>query len=197
MSARGILLDLCAPTGLNHASKVDIARECAKHITNDSSVFLNIGTTTEAVAAELTNHKGLLVVTNNLNVAQTLAANPNCETVVTGGRLRAADGGLVGADAATAIARFKLDIAIVGCSAIDGDGDLLDFDPDEVTVSRAILDQARQVFLVADASKFKRLAPARIGNLAQVDRLFTDAPLPAALADLCARHGIDVRITAA
>lgn len=180
---------------LNAIAKDAMARACAACIPDDASVFLNIGTSTEAVARALLDHRNLLVVTNNLNVAQTLSANPHCETIVTGGRLRAADGGLVGAEAATAIGRYKLDIAIIGCSAIDGDGDMLDFDPDEVAVSRAIIAQARKVFLVADASKFRRLAPARIGNLAGIDRLFTDARLGPSLARLSAREGIDVQVT--
>ena len=49
--------------------------------------------------------------------------------VVAGGTLRRTDGGLVGDLAALAIAQFKVDIAVIGASAIDPSGDLLDFDP--------------------------------------------------------------------
>ena len=41
---------------LNNSAKVDIARACAREIPNDCAIFLNIGTTTEAVAAELLHH---------------------------------------------------------------------------------------------------------------------------------------------
>jgi hypothetical protein len=64
------------------------------------------------------------------------------------------------------IAQFKFDIAVIGCSALDGEGDLLDFDIQEVGVSRTILRQARRAILVADHSKFQRSAPARIASLA-------------------------------
>ncbi len=43
---------------LNQSAKVDIARACARQIPNDCCIFLNIGTTTEAVAQELLHHKG-------------------------------------------------------------------------------------------------------------------------------------------
>ena len=96
--------------------------------------------------------------------------------------LRAADGGLTGPIAIGSIRSFKFDRAIIGCSAIDGDGDVLDYDIAEVGVSRAIIEQARHVTLVADHSKFSRNAPARITALSDVDCLITDRPLPPALA---------------
>lgn len=170
---------------LNLAAKVDIAREVVKHIPNDCSVFLNIGTTTEAVAAELQNHMGLLVVTNNMNIATILSANPNIDVVVTGGNLRRSDGGLVGELARDTISQFRFDYAVIGCSALHENGDILDFDIQEVGVSKAIISRSDQVFLVADQSKFDRKAPARIGALSDVDVFFTNAALPVATQKYC------------
>ncbi|MCK0126793.1 DeoR/GlpR family DNA-binding transcription regulator [Gelidibacter sp. F2691] len=171
---------------LNQSAKVDIARACARQIPNDCSVFLNIGTTTEAVAAELLHHKGLLVVTNNLNIAVILSANPDIQVIVSGGSLRRSDGGLVGELATDLIRNFRFDISVIGCSALNDAGDILDFDLHEVSVSQAIIAQSDKVWLVADHSKFDRKAPVRIGTLADVEMMFTDQPLPENSANLCA-----------
>ncbi len=179
---------------LNLASKQAIARACAAHIPDGISLFLNIGTSTEAVAQELLHHENLLVVTNNMNVANILVANPSCEILVTGGQLRRADGGLIGNLAAETIRQFKFDLAVIGCSALDRDGDLLDFDIQEVTVSQTILRQSRKTFLVADHTKFARTAPARIASLSDVDVFFTDRPLPANLGPTCADWGTAVEL---
>lgn len=170
---------------LNQAAKTEIARVCAAQIPEGSSVFLNIGTSTEAVARELLHHHDLMVVTNNMNVAHILAANPDCQIILTGGTLRRLDGGLIGTPTVSTIRQFKFDIAVIGCSAMDTDGDLLDFDIQEVGVSQAIIAQARKTFLVADLSKFKRNAPARIASLAEIDSFFTDAPPPERLLAAC------------
>lgn len=180
---------------LNAKAKTAMAKACAEHIPNNISLFLNIGTSTEAVARELRNHRNLLVVTNNMNVANILAETQECEVVVTGGNLRRADGGLVGKLATETILQFKFDLAIIGCSALDKDGDLLDFDIQEIGVSQTILQQSRKTFLVADASKLKRSAPARIASLSEVDTLFTDAPLPDPLPRKCAEWQTDVVVT--
>lgn len=177
---------------LNEAAKRGMARACAAVIPNGASVFLNIGTSTEAVARALLHHQRLLVVTNNMNVANILAASSECDVIVTGGALRRSDAGLVGHLAAETIRQFKFDFAVIGCSALDQDGDLLDFDYQEVIVSQTIIAQSRRCFLVADHSKFARSAPARIGSLQAIDTFFTDAPLTAELAAKCAAWKTEV-----
>jgi DeoR family glycerol-3-phosphate regulon repressor len=177
---------------LKSGAKGAMARACASRIPNGISLFLNIGTSTEAVARELLHHHGLMVVTNNMNVANILAANSDCDIIVTGGQLRRADGGLVGNLASETIRQFKFDLAVIGCSAMDRDGDLLDFDIQEVSVSQAILRQSRKTFLVADQSKLTRSAPARIASLADIDTFFTDQPLPDDLAASCGDWGTEI-----
>ncbi|MGB3408275.1 MAG: DeoR/GlpR family DNA-binding transcription regulator [Jannaschia sp.] len=179
---------------LNEDAKTRIARACAGHVPSGSSVFLNIGTSTEAVARELLHHRDLMVVTNNLNVARILDANRDCQIILTGGALRRVDGGLIGNLTVSTIRQFKFDIAVIGCSAMDDDGDLLDFDIQEVAVSQAIIAQARKTFLVADNSKFKRNAPARIGSLSEIDMFFTDVPLSGPLSSACRVSGTNVVI---
>ncbi|AXT28508.1 DeoR/GlpR transcriptional regulator [Ruegeria sp. AD91A] len=170
---------------LNADAKTRIAQACAAEIPDGASVFMNIGTSTEAVARQLLNHKNLMVVTNNMNVANILIENSDCEIVMAGGVLRRTDGGLIGTLTVSTIRHFKFDLAIIGCSALDTDGDLLDFDFQEVQVSQTIIDQARRTFLVADHSKFQRSAPARIASMAELDAVYTNAPLPGTLWQRC------------
>lgn len=179
---------------LNQASKVDIARACAAQIPNDCSVFLNIGTTTEAVATELLRHEGLLVVTNNINIAVILSANAKAEVIVTGGNLRRMDGGLIGDLAKETINRFRFDFAVIGCSALHESGDILDFDFQEVGVSQAIIQRSDKVFLVADRSKFDRKAPAKIASLTDVDTFFSDLAPPDMCIELCNKSGTDINL---
>lgn len=179
---------------LNAEAKAAIAAACAAAIPENSSLILNLGTTTEAVAQALINHANITVVTNNMNVANILLANPGCEIMVAGGALRRSDGGLTGELTTQFFEQFKVDYAVIGASALDEDGDLLDFDLAEVRVSRAILRQARRVFVVADHSKLGRPAPARIASLSEVDTIFTDLPLPEALMRRCAEWGTKVQV---
>ena len=172
--------------------KQAIGMATARRIPNRASLFINIGTTTEEVAKALINHDDLLVVTNNLNVATLLYPNPRVEVIIAGGPVRRLDGAVVGEAVVQFIQQFKVDYAIIGVSAIDQDGALLDFDYREVRVSRAIIENARQVILVADRLKFERKAPVRLGHLADVDLFVTDALPDAKVAEICRLNKVEV-----
>lgn len=180
-----------------HLAPVEKQRigECAAaHIPNNSSLFVNIGTTTEAVARHLTRHEGLLVITNNIHVASILMPSEKIDIIVAGGMVRRADGGIVGESAIDFITQFKVDFAVVGVSAIDDDGALLDFDYREVRAAKAIIENARNVILVADSMKFTRTAPVRIGHISEVDIFVTDRPPPEAIVEICRHGAVDIEV---
>lgn len=156
------------------AEKRAIGLAAAALIPDNASLLINIGTTTEAVSQALTGHRGLMVITNNINVANHLRVVPEIEVVIASGVVRAADGGIVGEAAVDFIRQFKVDFAVIGVSAIDPDGALLDFDYREVKVAQAIIANARHVIVVSDATKFTRTAPVRIGHLSQAHTFITD-----------------------
>jgi DeoR family glycerol-3-phosphate regulon repressor len=174
--------------------KVVIGRHAASLIPNNCSLFMNIGTTTEEVARALVHHEGLLVITNNIHVATILMPRPRIDVILAGGMLRKSDGGIVGEAAVDFITQFKVDHAVIGASAIDDDGAMLDFDYREVRVAKAIMKNARNVMLVADAMKFTRTAPVRIGHLSDVDVFVTDQTPPEPVVAFCKDNGVRLEI---
>lgn len=184
-------IDYAARRAVATGAKAAIGAAAAALVPNGASLFVNIGTTTEAVAAHLVAHRELMVISNNLNVVDQLDGRPGVEVVVVGGQVRRGDRAVVGALAMQFIATFKVDLAIIGASAIDpDDGSLLDFSVDEVQVTQTIVRNARRVILVADASKVGRAAPVRIGRLDMVDWLVTDRLLDPGLRRLCEEQGV-------
>ena len=179
---------------LHRAEKAQIARDVARHISDQSSIFINLGTTTEAVAQALMQHKGLRVVTNNLNVASVMSANRGFEVIVAGGIVRARDCGIVGEATIDLMRQFYLDFAVIGISGIDRKGALLDFDYREVRVAQAIIEQANKVFLAADHSKFGDRPVVRLGHISQIDALFTDRQPPDELARVIETNGVEVHL---
>lgn len=173
----------------NAAVKEAIATKAAGLIPDGSSVILNIGTTTEQVAAALATHEELTVITNNINVIHILRGARLNSLVIAGGSVRQSDGAVVGAEAVESMQRYKADFAIIGTSSLDEDGAILDFDEREVAVARAILQNARTKVLVADASKFERAAPVRICGVADLDYVITDKRLPQSFVDAAEAGG--------
>ncbi len=167
-----------------------IGEAAAELIPDEASLFINIGTTTEAVSEALLSRSKLMVITNNINVANRMRPFPQFEVVIAGGVVRTSDGGIIGEAAVDFIRQFKVDFAVVGTSAIDEDGALLDFDFREVKVAQAIMANARHVILVSDRTKFERTAPVRMGHLSQINTFVTDVCDKPTIRRICVENDV-------
>lgn len=177
---------------LHAEAKARIGRAVAARIPNDSSLMLTVGTTTCAVARELRDHKGLRVVTNDMTIAQLLSTNPEIEVHMCGGFVRARDHAVVGEAAVDFVKQFRFDTAIIGVAGIEPDGSMRDFDYREVKVTEAAIAHSRQVWVVADASKFERRAMVQVAHVSSINSLFTDADPPPGLSALLNEAGVTV-----
>jgi len=169
--------------------KAAIGHAAAALVPDEASLFINIGTTTEAVSEALVTRDSLMIITNNINVANRMRLFQQIEVVVAGGVVRGSDGGIVGEAAVDFIRQFRVDFAVIGASAIDTDGALLDYDFREVKVAQAIIDNARHVILAADATKFSRAAPVRIARMSQIHTFVTDRCVDP-VRTVCTDHGV-------
>lgn len=179
---------------LMSAEKSQIARRTAALIPNNSSMFINLGTTVERVARCLAGRNGILVITNNINVASTLWPSRNIEVLIAGGIIRHSDGGIIGSSTEEFINKFKPDYAIISCSAMDDSGEFFDFDLREVRVTQTIIRQARSVILAADSMKLERRAPVKVGSMTDIDILVTDNRVSDELVEVCRLNDVDVKI---
>lgn len=170
-----------------------IAQRVAEMIPNGASLFIDIGTTPEAVAYALLDHKNLRVVTNNLNAAHILMQKEDCQVTIAGGELRA-DGGIIGEATVNFINQFRLDYCILGISAVESDGSMMDYDYHEVQVKRALMRNARNIVLATDHSKFTRNAIVRLADLKEIHYLFTDSDLPSELQHYLSHSDVAVYI---
>lgn len=183
-----------ARKALMTAEKTEIARITSDLIPNNTSMFINLGTTTERVAEFLTDHKSILVITNNINVATILWPIRDIEVMIAGGSIRKSDGGIVGSSTEEFVDSFKPDYAIIGCSAIDTAGEILDYDHREIRVTQAVIRQARSVILVTDSMKLERTAPIKVATLEDIDILVTDEGISRDFIELCRHYNVDAKI---
>ncbi|MDC9581024.1 DeoR/GlpR family transcriptional regulator [Xenorhabdus sp. PR6a] len=174
--------------------KARIAQQVASQIPNGATLFIDIGTTPEAVAHALLNHSDLRIVTNNLNVATLFMGKEDFRLILAGGEVRSRDGGIIGEATLDFISQFRLDFGILGISGIDNDGSLLEFDYHEVRTKRAIIENSRCVMLVADHSKFGRSAMVNLGNMNLIDFLFTDKAPPAGIQKIIEQHSVKLEL---
>jgi DeoR family fructose operon transcriptional repressor len=166
------------------------------------SVFIDAGTTTAAVAAGLSERlsavqpsgRPIEAVTHSLTIAPALAATDDVSLTVIGGRIRGITAAAVGVETVNAIRRLRPDVAFIGTNGVSAEFGLSTPDPDEASVKSAIVQSARRVIVVADASKHDRELLVTFAALGDIDVLVTDAEPPAALGAALADAGVEVWI---
>lgn len=164
------------------AEKKRIAARALDEIEDGATILLDSGSTTEAIAELLPSDRELTVVTNSVQTAALLAAHDRLTLFVVGGRVRNLTGGMVGEWAGRALRGITVDVAFIGTNGVSPEHGLTTPDQAEGTVKRAMVDCARRVVVVADASKFAADHFHTFADLSQLDRIITDNSLDRAVA---------------
>lgn len=178
----------------NAPQKERIGSMVAELVPDGAAVFIDTGTTCEAIAHALVRRQDLRVVTYSLRVATILSENSNFVLAVPGGFVRPVDGGVFREDTAEFIRKFKFDYAIISVSGIDDDGDICDDDHGEVSAVSAALAQSGRTILAVDSSKFGKRAMVKLGSLQDIDILVTDSIPDGPLRDKLRESNIEIHL---
>ena len=179
----------------NAKEKISIGKALAKHIPNGASVFIDIGTTMEAVARALTNHHGLRIITNHMAAASILCENTDFEIILTGGIVRNRDRALTGEATSEYLKKFRVDFSIFGIGSINDTGQLLDHDYRDVHVSQTVMQISRIKYVAADHSKFHNSAMIQTAHISEIDALFTDKRPPDNIVTQIHDGGVTLHVT--
>ncbi|KAA8998563.1 DeoR/GlpR transcriptional regulator [Affinibrenneria salicis] len=173
--------------------KAAIGQLAAQQIPRDSCIYLDAGTTTLALAHQLTARDDLLVVTNDFVIAAFLIESSQCRMIHTGGTLCRENRSCVGESAAAALRSLYIDLAFISASSWNLRG-LSTPNEDKVAVKRAVTEASHRRILLSDSSKYGRIATWLAAPLNVFDTIITDEGLPAAAKDALARTGIELHI---
>ncbi|HPB99877.1 MAG TPA: DeoR/GlpR family DNA-binding transcription regulator, partial [Polyangiaceae bacterium] len=155
-----------------------IAEEVARLVEDGTSLFLDVGSTTNLIADALQGHSSLSIVTNSVAVAYKLAMRNGNRVFFAGGELRPNDGGSFGPEALDFLRNFRLDLAVISTSGVCPERGFLFSDLSEVQLARTMMQNAARCVVAADSRKFHRTAPISLGDPKQIDVLVCDEPPP-------------------
>lgn len=177
--------------------KQRIARSLAKRIPDGATLFIDIGTTMEAVAEALLAHRQLTIITNHLTVATILSRRSDFQIILAGGILRHNDHATTGEATREFLERFRVGYGIFGIGGVNTEGDLLDYDFRDIGVSTTAMRISRRKLVALDRSKFDTDAMVRIGSLADIDMVFTDSAPPDGITRLLGETDVELVVAEA
>ena len=174
-------------------AKAAIADAAAAHVRDGDTILISSGSTTLAFARRLMDRR-LTVITNALDVATTLFDRPGIELVVLGGVVRAGMHSTLGHIAELALRELRADALYMGIGAIGPDLSLMNDSIPEILTDRALRRSSRDCVVLADATKFRSVAPAFVFDIDQVTTLITDGDVEPADAAALRARGVEVVI---
>lgn len=162
-------------------------------IQDKETIGLTAGTTTTQIGRSLRHRRGISVITNALNIGMELCNQPAVKTMLTGGTLAWAwTFALAGQSTLNFLRDIYLDKAFIGATGFDLERGVTTLEPEEATVSQAMIRNAKQVIVVADSSKIGRVSPALIAPLSAVHVLVTDTGIDAGALEALRESGVEV-----
>lgn len=168
-------------------AKARIAAKAVAQIPRSGTIFIDAGTTSQAIARALTlrhDLKNLSVATNSLAAAAVLGGMPRVELHVVGGMFLNRQAALMGARAIRALGQWSFDAVFLSAEGMDARG-ISNSHASIADFQKAVLRRAKKIYFCLDASKLGRATPHRVAPWKQLTALITDAA-PKQLSD----HGI-------
>lgn len=180
---------------VNIEAKQAIGRRAAQLIQPGQKVFLDVGSTTTALAEAIpADAEDLTVITNSLNIAARLGAETRCTVMVSGGTLRPLQQSLVAPLGTLLIERLHADLAFIGCNGVDATRGITNSNLAEAEIKQAMIQAAGRVVVLADHTKLATVSSAFVAQLSAVHQLITDAAAPPALVAELTAAGLRVEL---
>jgi DeoR family glycerol-3-phosphate regulon repressor len=172
--------------------KAAIAKIAARFVRDDTTIFIDTGTTMLALARHLINRDRVRVFTNSLDVVQLLSGGSVAEVCVIGGRVRPDYRAMLGPLTIEALERHVFDMAFTSVAAVDCEHGFMDFGQEESSLRRVLVRHAKEVVMLVDNTKFGRDASIRTLDFRQVHRVVTDIKPTAAFAAKFEEAGVEI-----
>lgn len=176
------------------AEKAAIARVAAAMVRDSMTVYLDAGTTVQAMRPYLQDVSGLTVVTNDLATVQAFLDHPTADLICIGGRVDKANLSTMGRLTRLALSELSLDLAFISSSSWDLTHGVTTPVEAKLEVKRAAIEAAETSVLVADSSKYGRFGRYRALRLNELDTVVTDDSLPEVAAIALREADIDLLI---
>jgi DeoR family transcriptional regulator of aga operon len=169
-----------------------IGQAAARYVEDGDVIIISGGTTTAQMIPHLGNRRELTVVTNALNIALLLAPYQHIQTVITGGILRYSELSMLGAMTEDALSNLRADKLFMGSPAIHVDYGFSADNTIEVQSDRTIMASAKEITVLADHTKFGKIAMMRVAPVERVRRMITDTGVADATVAALREQGVEV-----
>jgi DeoR family transcriptional regulator, ulaG and ulaABCDEF operon transcriptional repressor len=175
---------------LNAPQKRAIARRAAELCADGEPIIIDGGSTTFRMA-EFIRERPLQVLTNSFPIAESLYRGGRTRVLVPGGEIYREQNIILSPFDDGVLQSFNAARVFMGAQAIRAQG-LMQSDPILIQAEQKLIDQAEQLVVLVDSSKFRQLGSLILCPLKRIDTLITDSDAPRAVLDMLKAAGVKV-----
>lgn len=178
----------------NPAKKAAIAAAAASLIEDGDIIFIDSGTTTAQVIDHLSTKKNITILTNNIEIINRAIPYKNITVITLSGTLNRKTLSFVGPSAVQQLMAFNISKALIATTGYSLTSGLTCSSPIEGDLKRTAIQRSKEVYLLADSSKYGPVSLITYCDLNKVDILITDAKPPAEVSDYMEQYGKSVLV---
>ncbi|KAI4440516.1 DeoR/GlpR transcriptional regulator [Schaedlerella arabinosiphila] len=171
--------------------KQNIARKTAALLEGRNTIIADSSTTVVEALKLIPDNRDVTIVTNSTEVFREFQQS-SFNIISTGGEFNKKSLSLQGQLAKTNIAKYNVSIALISCKSLNIEKGVLDSNESEAEIKKLMLEQAEEVALLADYSKFDQTAFVCLTDLKSVNYIITDRRPGDTWIRYCEENGIQL-----
>lgn len=179
-------------TEKNVEEKQIIATKAVSLINEGETIFLDASSTSLFLARELNKFRNITVLTNSIRIVYELTNNNNITVISTGGILRSNSLSFVGPLANDTIKKYYADKFFASCKGISTEHGATDSNELEIEVKKNMLNQAREIIILADYTKFEEIGLTQFASINQINTIITDNSISNNMKNSFEKMGIEI-----
>ncbi len=178
----------------NKAIKERIGRYAAEFVAEGDSIALDIGSTIYEVAAGLNDTRNITIVTPSIPIASLFFDRSDVRLILPGGIVRSGETSLIGDIAYRVLHDIFVDRLFLGVGAVDSKAGLTEYNMDDTSIKQIMIQNAKEVVVVADSSKFEKVAFTFICTFESIHHFITNETPPKALITSLKEHEVSIHV---
>lgn len=171
-----------------------IGQYAAEMVVEGSSIALDVGSTVYQIAVNLQEINNITLITPSLPIAELFYERSDIRLIIPGGIVRSTEKSMIGELARRSLEQLFVDRLFLGAGAIDSSAGITEFNIDDALIKQTMIQNAKEVVLVADSSKFQKVTFAFVAPLRHVNQLITNAEPPTELLTSLKNQGVAVHV---
>ncbi len=178
---------------VNATAKMEIAATAIELISPGETILIDTGSTTFYFAEKLAEIPDLTVVTNSTKIARVMSGGQGAaRTFLLGGEFHSDNRQTVGSMAISQVQSFRAHHAILTVGAVDTRTGVMDFSIEEAQLARAMVEQAENITLLVDSSKFNQIASFEVCGLKKVTNLVCEKAPTGSMHSALTEAGVNI-----